>query len=101
MTSGLYPMNIKSSDFVSFLTSYKEFTDPALVTKKSEFTTGYTGHQTGNRYVIGQSNPAGAVHTSNICKPRIVHVAELRARSERPLKERKTSRKRSGSVIKH
>jgi hypothetical protein len=101
MTSGYYPV-LHKPDYISFLTTYKAFNDPPTLATKCEFTPGYQGHQTGKRYIIGQSNPAGMVHYP-LSKSRIETIADIkaslpgRARSERPLGERQTSKRRSGT----
>jgi hypothetical protein len=73
---------------------------PPLV-PKSQFTPGYQGHQQGIKYVIGQSCPSGIPTRPNLNAAHTIKPVDSfapvhqRARSEQPLTERKTSRRRS------
>jgi hypothetical protein len=99
MTSGFYPVApiVESS----FITTYETLMNGPQLVPKSEFTPGYQGHRPGVKYIIGQSLPAGNPTSPNIdaaytIKPlESIQPVHQRARSEQPLGERKTSRKRS------
>ena len=104
MTSGFYPVAPRTGDADEsscFATTYDTMMNAPPLVPKSHFAPGYQGHQQGVKYVIGQSCPAGTPTHPNLRAAHTIRPVDCfapvhqRARSEQPLADRATSRRRA------